>query len=147
METEAGAASRPTPEEAARVLDQIGRDRDAVRRLPAPAWYFPAVAAMVAAAHLSQLLPSPVGALVALAVVAAAVLAVRRHADALGVVGWSVPPRIWLPMGALIATAPAAAVLDQVYGQRWAWIAAAALGAGAVLAWGALHRRAVERGA
>ncbi|MGW4464485.1 hypothetical protein [Micromonospora sp. NPDC004704] len=142
-------AHRPTPAEAAAALQQVKDTQSSLGRRLAPNWYFAAVAAMLGGTTLSQLLPTAATIVVTLVLVAAMGAMVRVFFDRAGVV-----PQVgkinarWI----ILATTPlvlvtlAAAWLDDS-GRPWAWIVAAVLNSGAVLALGWWHRRQLRAGA
>ncbi|MEV4627559.1 hypothetical protein AB0J90_14840 [Micromonospora sp. NPDC049523] len=142
-------AHRPTPAEAAAALRQVRDAQSSLGRRLAPSWYFAAVAAMLGATTLSQLLPTAATIVVTLALVAIMGAVVRVFFDRAGVV-----PQVgkvnarWI----ILATTPlvlvtlAAAWLDDS-GREWGWIVAAIVNSGTVLGVGWWHRRQLRAGA
>lgn len=133
----------PDPEEARRSLAGVRADEDSVRYPPLPAWFFAAMALIVAALFCAQLLGSAdaSSATLALAIVAV-VLGTRmwlRRQD----VGW-VTPRLGdmasflaLLLGTFVACWAVSALADT----RWVWPVGAVVGAVVVLRTGTAYRR------
>lgn len=138
------STTRPDPKEAAAALRQIDRDRASMEFPPVPGWYYPILAALMAAAMLGQLLPSPGGAVVSLIMVLGCVVLARVYVNKVGVLSWLRPRQAWLPVTLVLVATFGAILLDQVYGLRWGWIVAAAVDAAAVLGFGIHYRRVVR---
>ena len=156
METEAHPdnpdcpSSRPTPEEARVALRQAEQARSSIETIPVPGWYFPALALLVAVLALGQLLPGPATVVVTLVALAGVGGLVRVYVNKVGVraqLGRADARLVWPPTIGIFLAYAVAAVLDIAYGQTYWWVAAAAIGAVSLLAFGALIRRRAQTSA
>lgn len=128
---------RPTAQEAQAALDAADEARSTVDRVPAPWWFFPALAVVMVGLAFGQMLPTPVAIPVILAFAAGAGVTVGGYVAKVGI-----RPRVNVPAAVLGAVSIAlifvtAAVVDQ----PWAWIAAGLVNAAVVLVAGYLHQR------
>ena len=143
METEAGP---PSPQQAREALRQLAADESAVRYPPIPRWFFLAQAAVVAALHLAQLLPSSDAGKATFAVAVVAVVLGNRYWLNRGGVSWVSPdlgdmvPFLVTVLGGFVACW----VVSETTGVWWCWIVGAAVGAVVVLVTG--HRYVREFG-
>ena len=153
METEAHSDSpspRPTPEEARVALRAAEQARSSIETIPVPGWYFPALALVIAVLALGQLLPGLATVAVALVALAGLGGLVRVYVNKVGVraqPGRADGRLVWPPTIGVLLAYTAAAVMDLGYGQTYWWVAAAAIGAVIILAYGALIRRRVRTSA
>lgn len=150
METhDLDGSHRPTQQEADTALRAAKEIHDSMASepVPLPWWYFPALAATVAAVALVQLLPG-----------IATVVATIALAASLGmIVGAGVSKARYTPRVRSMAVLPfvavmlgiwaVASVMDFVYDRQWQWWIVALTGAGLILAAGAYHRRMISRSA
>ena len=143
METDGG---RPlTPREAQAALDAARDAEDTIRYPPLPAWFFPAMAALVAGIDLAQLLDSPLLPMVTCALVAG-YLGRRFWLRRDGVSWVSMKVTDMLPfLAVIVGTLVVAMIVEDVTGARWVWIVVAAVHAGIVLFTGRRYHREYPR--
>jgi hypothetical protein len=130
-------------------LQQLAADESAVRYPPLPAWFFAAMAAIVAALCLAPLLPSgSAQSSSRLALTVLAVVLAGRWWWREGVAGVRVPVRdmagfLALLVGVQLVALGAASGLDA----GWPWVVAAVVSAAVVLATGRRYRQETGRAA
>ena len=143
---ETGPAGAPSPQDALEALRQIAADEDAVRYPPIPRWFFVAMAAVVAALYLAQLLPPSDTSKATFAVAVVAVGLGSRYWFNRDGVSW-VSPRVadMVPfLAAVLGTFALCWVLEVTTGAWWAGIAGAVVAGAVVLVTG--HRYVREFG-
>lgn len=139
MET---SASHPGQDAARDALEAAARAESVVLHPTLPRWYFPVMAAVVAAVMGAHMLPS--GERIALLGAAVVViLAVNRHAQAsTGIVWDSTRLRGQVPfLVAVLGVVVATAIADLLTDNERVWAAGAAVAAAVVLVAGVLHAR------
>jgi hypothetical protein len=136
------------PWRAEEALRQIAEDESAVRYPPLPRWFFPVMAALVAALCLAQMLaPSDARNVTFALAVVAIVLASRYWLRRPGVSWPSVPPSDIGPfLAAILGAAAVCVVVSAFTAWWWIWIAGAVVAGGVVLRTGRLYRRAFGDG-
>ena len=143
METN-GERGRLSPEEARAALDDAHAAEDVVRHPVLPGWFFPAMAAVLAALLLGQMLSEEQRTTISLGSVAVALLLNYLAHRQSGASWVTYRLRDMAPMlGTLLVIIFGAAIAAEVTGDEWYW----AIGAGAsvvvVLVTGFLYNRAV----
>lgn len=125
------------------MLEQLGRDEDAVRYPPLPRWFFPLQAAAVACLLLAQMLaPSDARHATFAVAVASVVLGARYWLDREGVSWVSVRLTDMIPfLASILATCVLCWVVADSTGAPWVWAVGAAVAAAVVLHTGRRYRR------
>ncbi|MPQ96665.1 hypothetical protein GB931_01765 [Modestobacter sp. I12A-02628] len=140
---ETGADGPLTPRTAAEARQQLARDEAAVRYPPLPTWFFAAMAVLVAALFLVQLLPSDDAGQARIAVAVVAVVLGSRYWLNRPGVAWvapHLPDMAWF-LVAVLGSYAACWVVWGTIGLDAVWVAGAALAAGVVLVTGRRYRR------
>lgn len=146
METQNPPNDRPSPEEAAAALQDTEKLTTDVAGVKVPAWYFPALGAVVAPYGLITVLPDTplgIGAMFAGIVVFLAAVALIAHLGVrqMGVLRWLTWQETWpvfVPSGVLLVAAIAASFFVD---SNWLWVGLSVAVGIVIAAFGPYHRR------
>ncbi|WP_017540202.1 hypothetical protein [Nocardiopsis halophila] len=146
METDDPHRPRPSADEAAAVLREAEQLTSDVAAVKVPAWYFPALGAVVAPYGLITLLPdTAVGVGATFGGMAAFLVAIALIAHygvkQMGVLRWLTWRETWpvfVPAGVLLV---AASAVYLVVDSAWVWVALSVAVGALIAAFGPYHRR------